>query len=123
MELSDHDLRQLDEEVINSLLPNVVKSLVIKLLADLKSARKQLNQNSQNSSRPPSSQSPWDKNPTHTDDGDDEELDNGSSEPTTEDDALKAAIQIDTETSSTDAEPEKDEKVSAPGKFIRLFYG
>ena len=61
MKLSDHDLRQIDEEKINKLSKTAVKNLSITLLNDLKEARERLNQNSKNSSIPPSSEAPWDK--------------------------------------------------------------
>jgi len=61
MKLSDHDLRQIDEEKINKLSKTAVKNLSITLLNDLKEARERLNQNSKNSSLPPSSEAPWDK--------------------------------------------------------------
>ena len=61
MKLSDHDLRQIDEERINKLSETAVKNLSITLLNDLKEARERLNQNSKNSSIPPSSEAPWDK--------------------------------------------------------------
>jgi len=61
MKLSDYDLRQIDEERINHLSETAVKNLSITLLNDLKEARERLNQNSKNSSIPPSSEAPWDK--------------------------------------------------------------
>ncbi len=61
MKLSDHDLRQIDEERIKTLSETTVKSLSITLLNDLKEARERLSQNSKNSSIPPSSEAPWDK--------------------------------------------------------------
>jgi transposase len=61
MKLSDYDLRQIDEERINNLSETTVKNLSIILLNDLKEARERLNQNSKNSSIPPSSEAPWDK--------------------------------------------------------------
>jgi transposase len=61
MKLSDYDLRQIDEERINHLSATAVKNLSITLLNDLKEARERLNQNSKNSSIPPSSEAPWDK--------------------------------------------------------------
>ena len=61
MKLSDYDLRQIDEEGINNLSETAIKNLSITLLNDLKEARERLNQNSKNSSTPPSSEAPWDK--------------------------------------------------------------
>ena len=61
MKLSDHSLRQLDTAYPNGLGEEALRHLSVKLLEDLKEAREWLNQNSNNSSRPPSSQAPWEK--------------------------------------------------------------
>jgi len=61
MQLSDHDLSQLDEDQLLDLPEETLRRLSIRLLNDLKEARERLNQNSRNSSRPPSSEAPWDK--------------------------------------------------------------
>lgn len=71
MKLSDHDLRQIDEERINKLSETAVKNLSITLLNDLKEARERLNQNSKNSSIPPSSEAPWDKASKYEDEEED----------------------------------------------------
>lgn len=113
MKLSDHDLRQLDEKVIRSLSPDAVENLAVNLLNDLKESRERLNQNSQNSSRPPITQAPWDKASDHIDQ-DDTNSDDESSEPLTEDEFLTAALQSDAETSSTNTDSETSENDSAP---------
>jgi transposase len=59
MQLSDHDLKQLDDAYLGRLPMEPLRGLSSKLLADLKEARERLNQNPSNSSRPPSSQAPW----------------------------------------------------------------
>ena len=59
MQLSDHDLKQLDDAYLGGLPVESLRGLSAKLLADLKEARERLNQNPSNSSRPPSSQAPW----------------------------------------------------------------
>jgi transposase len=61
MRLSDHDLLQLTEEDLLELPEEVLRRLSVKLLYDLKEARERLRETSQNSSRPPSSDLPWDK--------------------------------------------------------------
>ena len=61
MRLSDHDLLQLTEEELLELPEEVLRRLSVKLLYDLKEARERLRQTSRNSSRPPSSDLPWDK--------------------------------------------------------------
>ena len=59
MQLSEHDLKQLDDETIRSLQAETLRTLSMKLLADLKEARDRLNQSPDNSSRPPSTSAPW----------------------------------------------------------------
>lgn len=57
MKLKDHDLRQLNVERLQQLRlenPDALVRLSISLLEYLKAAREQLNQNPNNSSRPPS---------------------------------------------------------------------
>jgi transposase len=61
MQLSDDDLSQLNEDELLNLPKEVLRHLSLKLLNDLKDARERLNQNSRNSSRPPSCKVPWDK--------------------------------------------------------------
>ena len=61
MRLSDHDLLQLTEEELLELPEEILRRLSVKLLYDLKEARERLRQTSRNSSRPPSSDLPWDK--------------------------------------------------------------
>ena len=58
--LSDHDLRQLDETYLGS-LTEAARALLGKALADLKAARERLGQNPSNSSRPPSTRAPWEQ--------------------------------------------------------------
>jgi hypothetical protein len=61
MKLSDHSLRQLDENYLHSLETEALRELSVKLLSDLKEARERLTQGPENSSRPPSSREPWQK--------------------------------------------------------------
>ena len=69
MHLSDHSLRQIDDEYVRSLRTDALRDLSLRLLADLKEARERLNQGPTNSSRPPSSRAPWERgrvpDPTH----------------------------------------------------------
>lgn len=55
MKLADHDLLQMDDAYLESLDSDRLRTVSKKLLADLKESRERLNQNSQNSSVPPSS--------------------------------------------------------------------
>ena len=59
VQLSRHDLSQLDEAYLEGLGEERLRTLSVKLLADLKAAHERLDQNSRNSSRPPSSEVPW----------------------------------------------------------------
>ena len=61
MKLSDHSLKQLDEAYLKRLEESSLRALSVTLLADLKEARERLNQSSQNTSRPPSRDAPWEK--------------------------------------------------------------
>src|SRR5262245_8475052 len=62
MEISNHSLPQITPEVLKKLTSEELLQLSIKMLKDLKELHDRLNQNSNNSSRPPSSISPWEKN-------------------------------------------------------------
>jgi transposase len=64
MRLSDHDLRQLDEAYLKRCPEARLREVAARLLRDLKEARDRLHQTPQNSSRPPSSQAPWDRPPS-----------------------------------------------------------
>jgi hypothetical protein len=59
MILSDYDLRQIDENYLHTLLREELLGVSMRLLKDLKEARERINQNPNNSSRPPSSREPW----------------------------------------------------------------
>ncbi|MBF0175277.1 MAG: IS66 family transposase [Magnetococcales bacterium] len=59
MKLTDHDLLQFDERYLASLEPGSLLAVSKKLLSDLKESRERLNQTPDNSSRPPSSRSPY----------------------------------------------------------------
>ena len=61
MKLSQHDLRQLDDGYLQRLPEAALRALSLTLLADLKEAQERLQQNPNNSSRPPSSRAPWDR--------------------------------------------------------------
>ena len=65
-QLKDHSLKQLNSHYLAKLTPEELLHLSTKLLHDLKEAREQLNQNSSNSSKPPSSRHPWETAPTVT---------------------------------------------------------
>ena len=60
-EVSDHSLKQINRAYLSNLKEDELLGLSIKMLHDLKEAREQLNQNSSNSSKPPSSRPQWEK--------------------------------------------------------------
>ena len=74
MKLSVHDLNQIDEAYIISLSQIDAHKLCTRLRDDLIEALDRLNQNSSNSSRPPSSQDPWFSSNTADEETDEEEL-------------------------------------------------
>jgi hypothetical protein len=61
MHLSDHSLRQMDDDYVRALGTDALRDLSLRLLADLKEARERLNQGPTNSSRPPSSRALWER--------------------------------------------------------------
>jgi len=61
MHLNRHSLQQIDAAYIQSLEPEALRNLSVRLLADLKEAWDRLNQGPDNSSRPLSSRAPWER--------------------------------------------------------------
>jgi hypothetical protein len=59
MLVSDDDLRKLDDAQLKGLSHEQLLELSRQVVRDLKDARDRLNQNPDNSSRPPSTQVPW----------------------------------------------------------------
>jgi len=101
MQLSEHDLKQLDEETIGSLQAESLRTLSLKLLADLKEARDRLNQCPENSSRPPSSRAPWERASSDAQDDSEQE----DEEPAER--ARKGEQEADTNDPSTGAQDTK----------------
>lgn len=64
--LTDHDLRQMSDEWVSSLTPSQKDVLLVRALAELRKSRDRLNQTPNNSSKPPSSRSPWESTCTDT---------------------------------------------------------
>jgi len=88
MQLSQHDLRQLDRDAICGLPLESLQALTLKRLADGIELHERLNQNPANSSRPPSSQAPWEGSSGSEPDGDDETV--GGGDPANAKDLLEA---------------------------------
>lgn len=84
MQLSDHDLKQIDADKLGQLTPEQLLQLSSRLLQDLKEARDRLNQTPDNSSRPPSSRAPWENSKTDVEPmplSDDEDTQDASAQP------------------------------------------
>ncbi len=111
MKLKDHDLRQLNAERLQQLRlenPDALVRLSVSLLEDLKAAREQLNQNPNNSSRPPSSRDPWFGNPS-----DDNVDPDGEIEPDISGEAATSKAEESAEDDVSSSEGEKSEKSSS----------
>ncbi len=81
MKLSAFDLGQIDSERLGALNQEQLVSLVMKLASDLREALDRLNENSRNSSRPPSSEEPWSRKADESREGKDAEVETGGEEP------------------------------------------
>ena len=133
MQLSEHDLKQLDEETIRSLQARPLRTLSLKLLADLKEARDRLNQSPDNSSRPPSSRVPWEGADTKPQDdgeaegadpqeaGQDIEEGEQTNDPATGPEDNKGSEQEQTKpTKKTPGKPGKREGAKGYGRGVEL---
>ena len=112
MQLSDDDLTHLDEEELLNLPEEVLRHLSVKLLNDLKEARERLNQNSRNSSRPPSSEAPWEKDTSQDDDVNKSE----ENQETADSDEKQPRPAKDTDQNSQQDEQNSVDEQRKPGK-------
>jgi len=112
MDLSDHDLSQLDEEELLNLPEEVLRRLSVRLLNDLKEARERLKQNSRNSSRPPSSEIPWERERAASDSTDEHE----EEEVRQCDDETESGESKDSDRRSKEVAQEPGEEARKPGK-------
>jgi len=112
MTLTDHDLRQITTENLQSLNHEQLTALSLKMLTDLKEARERLNQNAGNSSRPPSSEAPWGSSPTDTDDGSESGALDNADAPTDDSEDPEA----EEKTSNTNHEERSPSPPGRPGK-------
>lgn len=103
MIFDDHDLRQINQSYIESLDAETAKKLASKLLEDLKEARERMNQNPNNSSRPPSSTEPW----IIAEIEDEEKTENEKGSDTADDESSSG---------STESKENQDKKSAEPGK-------
>jgi len=118
MWLSDHDLKQIDEDYVRTLEADKLRGLFLKVLADLKETRDRLNQNPENSSRPPSTRAPWER-PAHDEEDDGEEEPVAEEEPA-EDREETEQKEVKTEEKSEESSEGTEEtgkgKPGKPGK-------
>ncbi len=113
MQLSNQDLSQIDEDELLNLPEEELRHLSIKLLNDLKDARERLSQNSRNSSRPPSSETPWDKAATEpSNDQAQEETGN----PTKTEDSTKPRPPAKKDQQQPEDANEENQEARKPGK-------
>ena len=122
VKLSDHDLAQMDEEYLDSLTADTLRPVTKKLLLDLKEARDRLNQNPQNSSMPPSSQSPFFGTPMEDADlpetnGEASNAGKGKREPTSPQDGKNDKEEADSSDNGNTPETSEETRRS-PGKQV-----
>lgn len=131
MYLSDFDLQQLDEQTLKELPAEQKDALLVKLLWDLQEAREQLKANSQTSSRPPSSDLPWQGRSSEGEDSEQSESVHGEPEGQANDEVESGEVPEQTspepksaEGASTEPATNKPKKpgrpVGAPGHSREL---
>ena len=115
MHLSEHSLRQLDRAYQDALDEAALRGLSAKLLDDLKEARDRLNQGPENSSRPPSSRAPWDRQSG----GRESEADAEADADAAEDDREPALAEAKpAEAKPAEAKPTQTSPARKPGKGV-----
>ena len=117
MHLSPHSLRQIDDAYLQSLEVEALRGLSMRLLADLKEAWDRLNQGPDNSSRPPSSRAPWERQgstPKSDEAAEDHELDLEPAE--TQPVEAKPVEAKPVEAKPVEAKPVEAKPVRKPGK-------
>jgi transposase len=106
MKLTGHDLKQISDSTLEHLSQEQLLLFSKQILADLKEAMERLNQNSNNSSKPPSSRAPWEAVPENLDH---EDKDDFVSEPSSKNDDL-----LSSEDEGLDTAPENTASDSQP---------
>ena len=108
MHLRKHDLLQMNDEWLKKLPPELLLEVSKHLLHDVKELQDRLNQNPDNSSRPPTSQAPWER----VSDAE-AEAEAGKDSPT-EIDTAEAAAEGETEAGEAAEETAKGKPQSTP---------
>ena len=115
MWLSDHDLKQIDEDYVRTLEADKLRGLCLKVLADLKETRDRLNQNPENSSRPPSTRAPWERRPQdEEDDGEEEPV--GEEEPIADEEPAEDHEETEQEEVNTEEKSQESSEETGNGK-------
>ena len=117
MKLSKFDLDQINSERIKAMTPEEKDSLLLKVVSDLREALDRLNQNSTNSSCPPSSELPWQSSKEKDEQAsseDDSELGAGGSNDAEVETGKVGEKDADSQECSTENKPE--EKKRKPGR-------
>ena len=130
MQLTDHDLKQINQEYLASLSRGGLLHLSGKMLDDLRDARDRLNQTPQNSSRPSGSYAPWEQaanadKERQLDDSSDDSSDDSAEKPAeTEEEVRTAAHQLQAATANQLGEnkrkPGKQPGSQGVGREVKL---
>ncbi len=118
MKIKDHDLRQLNEERLQSLLdkdPAALLRVAVLLVDDLKEARERLNQNPTNSSCPSGSQPPWYSSGDDGSSDDDEETDNNHQDEKSKEKDSASSEEEGSESTSSDKKESDGKTKSGKG--------
>jgi len=116
MRLSDFDLEQLDSDRLSVLSLEEKDTLLPKLIDDLKEARDRLNQNSQNSSRPPSSKPPWETGKPSSFSDEEEDQDGIDEDEQSDGDGNDPSNDTESSPTDKDREGEAYSTIGVPGR-------
>lgn len=105
MILSNHDLKQIDQDYLEALPLGKLLDVSLKLLEDLKEAHDRLNQTPQNSSRPSGSCAPWEGSVVNEGNGDEDEQ--GDDEKSEGETKKKEEESVDEAVNDEDEQPKK----------------
>ena len=130
MKLTDHDIRQIDWDYVLGLSLDEVRSLAMNLLDDLKIYIDRLNQNSTNSSIPPSQQPLWADGSKSDDSEELETLDDeassipsddvGNDDPAPDNEENNSSITSDISGTTDNAKKKPGKQPGAPGSGRKL---
>ena len=116
MKFTKNDLQQIDENYLCSLTLKKLKIVSCNLLADLKEAVDRLNQNSTNSSTPPSKDAPWQKGGEFIDDDSDESTLKIEDEPSDDSDSASKNNHTEKNNNADDAINDSPSDSKKPGR-------